>query len=227
MSRNHSEQEFLDMVRDPSFVKFMVVRSPYDRLVSAFYDRVIGSQKRPSRSNWQTRRREIIRKFRVNATEEEIEAAVNPTFEEFLKWILYRYQIRMGTIDTPDTPVLLKSNGSFHWDPFWNLCDVCNVGYDYILRTETLSYDSQPVLTHLGYDSSFSLPHVHKVDADRRNKENFLGSKPLKEFEDIPTDLINRLKDWFVHEKMMFGYDLNVENRLSTCHIRSEHGVCC
>ena len=110
--------ERMHMVRGEhgtKYFKFMVVRHPFVRLVSAFRDKL----ERMTEYNVRYHAKDAVRmtERRYNST-----VADSPTFPEFADYL----------VRTP--PNLMDK----HWAPYSKLCLPCNISYDAILKLETI-----------------------------------------------------------------------------------------
>jgi len=120
-----------------NYSKFVFVRHPYTRLVSAWIDKLNPGV------DWYHRQygRNILRLLRKNATTSVIKSGSGVTFPEFVRYLIYLSKYQGVGFDE-------------HWVPYYKLACPCTVQYDVIGKIETLSEDAAYVMTH-----SFRLPH--------------------------------------------------------------------
>lgn len=114
-----------------SYFKFVFVRHPFDRLVSAYRNKFNNSLNTVFPEIYG---RQIIRNYRPNADNASLSTGQNVTFEEFLRF----------AIDTHPA----KQNE--HWQVYDYLCSFCAVNYDFIGNYETLDSDARFVLNRIG-----------------------------------------------------------------------------
>ena len=117
-----------------NYFKFMFVRDPFERLVSAYRELFV-KQNRPYH---RTHGRRIVRMYRDNSTNESSTVGIDVTFEEFVRYILdpiARRELRV--VDR-------------HWRSFHETCHPCYVRYDFIGKFETLQEDAAYVIKRLG-----------------------------------------------------------------------------
>ncbi|CAH1801302.1 unnamed protein product [Owenia fusiformis] len=133
----YSEQKILQIMQ--GYLKFMVVRNPFERLLSAWQNKF---NKYKSGQFWycNTYGKSIIEKYRKNFTVGD-GSGCDVTFDEFTDYLLER-DFKNGWIDE-------------HWKPYYDLCMPCHVPYDTIIHYETLVEDSNYVLDKLGEKRRF------------------------------------------------------------------------
>ena len=103
-----------------SYFKFLVVRHPLDRLVSAYIDKII-------KRDYLSVKHAIVKQQMKKYNKESY------SFQAFLEYML-------STENSLDP----------HWSPAAEMCDPCNVNYDKIIKLETQAEDLMSVLPHLG-----------------------------------------------------------------------------
>ncbi|XP_071542915.1 carbohydrate sulfotransferase 11-like isoform X2 [Panulirus ornatus] len=111
-----------------TYTKFLVVRDPYERLVSAFRDKFEGTG---SAYYQQSYGYHIMKKYRHTFRGADIpKSGKGLTFTEFVRYI----------IDHP------SERADEHWKPYSLLCYPCAIQYDVISKYETLAEDSERFL---------------------------------------------------------------------------------
>ncbi|CAN9500673.1 unnamed protein product [Ophioblennius macclurei] len=115
------------------YFKFMFVRDPMDRLLSAYRNK-FGEIESYQKSFGV----KIIKRYR------KVDSAKGDdvTFTEFIKYLVDEDEERMNE----------------HWMPMYNLCQPCAVTYDFIGSYEQLERDSEYVLQRIGAPAQLHFP---------------------------------------------------------------------
>ncbi|XP_046387638.1 carbohydrate sulfotransferase 11-like [Ischnura elegans] len=122
---------------------FMVVRHPFERLLSAYRDKLENSKvglEHGVLHFYEKYGRRIVSKYRFNRTlgrdavmdlkEERIE----PTFQEFVRYLIDEDLTRADD----------------HWIPYYLFCTPCLLRYDFIAKVETMQRDQEYVIRSSG-----------------------------------------------------------------------------
>ena len=191
-----------------NYTKFMVVRHPLDRLLSAYYDKAFPQYIRNGNRILKGRARRISEFALNNFHKHESEADssdYNASFWEFSQY----------TFEKMDR----------HWTSYFGHCGQCVIDYDYILRTETMNTDANLFLSH-SYPELTSLPaynHMRSTSA----KANVKSMKILKEFQDFSDSLVAELLKRYQLDMDQFGYHYDVDSQTAMCSFQSANGEKC
>lgn len=141
-----------------NYKKIVMVREPFERLLSAYRNKFI------EKSPYFNKRfgRKIIRRYRKNASPEEIEKGNNVKFSEFVDYIT-----------DPFTKETEPKGFNEHWDLYSSLCQPCLVNYDFVGKYETLDDDIDYIMHDLGIDSFIKFPKRADAYKKKRTKDTF------------------------------------------------------
>lgn len=117
------------------YFKFMFVREPMERLLSAYRNKFGEIQSYQRKYGV-----EIIKRYRKGSAKDSSIAGDDVTFAEFVRYLLDEDVERMNE----------------HWMPVYNLCQPCAVNYNFIGYHENLESDAEFVLQRVG-----APPDVH------------------------------------------------------------------
>ncbi|KAI4490147.1 hypothetical protein M0804_004329 [Polistes exclamans] len=165
--------------------KFLIVRHPFERLLSAYRDKL---EHINGREYYYKRfGRHITHKYRrhKNSTRAKLE----PTFEEFLEFI---------------------ANEKYfdeHWAPYYDTCKPCTIHYDYILKFETFQEDHRFFMqeTRLKYYL------YKKSDFTNINPYGRTTSRLLKKYlENIPKLLLWKIYKIYEKDFQLFSYSIDL-----------------
>ncbi|CAB4002915.1 carbohydrate sulfotransferase 14 [Paramuricea clavata] len=166
-----------------NFYKFMIVRDPFERLVSAY------------RNKWQNKRnielhahlgKTIIEKYRYNNTR-TVETGNDMSFTEYARYL----------IDSPPWEV------NEHWMQYEELCRPCNVKYDFIGSIDTLSRDVTHAMRQIHVnETKHHLVHMRgtPLTKSKQTTADFLKELPRKYFD--------QLMAIYKTDHELFGYPL-------------------
>ena len=128
-----STDERKKVLYDKSYTKIMIVRHPFDRVYSAYYDKI---KSKRDRKMMQMHGSRILNKFHPELDPKIRRKGEGAKFKEFIDYI--------------KLPISLNQAWE-HWDAVYDICQPCHIHYDYILKTETLDSDNTQVIRqHLG-----------------------------------------------------------------------------
>ncbi|XP_076039250.1 carbohydrate sulfotransferase 11-like [Oratosquilla oratoria] len=117
-------------------VRFIIVRHPFARLLSAYRDKIEPLESWPAEFNFRQLGQEIIRVYRPR---EENITSPTPTFPEFVQYVIDS-TANLTTAHEWKKKVVC-------WTPYWVLCGVCSSDYQLILKLETMHEDEHFLIT--------------------------------------------------------------------------------
>ena len=177
-----------------SFTRFLLVRHPFDRLASAYADKIsnVDETRRKIEPYYDEIRQRICRRyalFNVSRNSSAIDIQCQrmiPSFEHFLQYVLHNAR----------DPIYMD----VHWRPYSWLCQVCKWKYNFISKYETLDQD----LPYL-------LKRVVLPDWKFRKRPSTSGKSNQtyrQLFSTVPEKLICELKHLYDDDFRLFNYRL-------------------
>tara|TARA_R110002049_G_scaffold124997_18_gene280571 strand:- start:4482 stop:5549 length:1068 start_codon:yes stop_codon:yes gene_type:complete len=190
----YDKKERSDILRDGDYTKFVVVRNPWDRLVSAFVDKFV----RPSTL-------EDFAESLVNEVCAKKQAVKEPSlcFREFVEYVTSKKPAELDT----------------HWRPQY--CFVGNLSYDVVAKFERMPEDFKEIGVRIGAD--IQLPEknrVHKkggvASSECISTLWELDMAQLKNMDRLPDytawyndDLIDLVRNYYKKDIDTFGYNFD------------------
>lgn len=166
-----------------NYYKIVFVREPFERLLSAFSDKLVNTVNDTYRKRYG---REIVRQYRKNPTNESLQRGHDVTFDEFVTYLLDPRTAETGPFD-------------IHWRQYHELCRPCLIRYDFIGKYETLAEDADFVLSQLGVRKGVSFPKGPR----RRVKTSDLVAE---KFSSVSAADVHRLWKLYSIDFDMFNY---------------------
>ena len=133
----YTEEERLQRIE--TYFKFIFVREPLHRLLSAYKDKFL----RRDRECSKFAREQIVKTYRPQDYKPNYND-IHITFPEFIQYFSY---------DVPRNE---------HWRQYEQLCHPCVINYDFIGHLETLEDDGPLLLKMAGIDDRVTFPPIHK-----------------------------------------------------------------
>ncbi|CAH1777888.1 unnamed protein product, partial [Owenia fusiformis] len=169
-------------------VRFINVRDPWERLLSAYMDRMTYHENRPHKS-WQRNSigRRIMFKYYPGSNAMVVPyEKISFTFTDFLRYII-------------DEPKQLAGRLDDHWLQYYERCRPCDPYLDYnaIVKLETVTEDSNYVLEKIGVKT--------KIKDGPRKTAKYLQ----EQYKEVPRWIIDDLTKIFYWDFKLFDYDMN------------------
>ncbi|CAF1062849.1 unnamed protein product [Adineta ricciae] len=195
-------------ILSPSFTRVLFVRHPFERLVSAYKERIATLEKdRIQQEPYYDALRKIIcyrfsnknRTQRSNPKPYSCQSVI-PSFEHFVQYIL-------NGIDDPSTIIRMDA----HWQPYTIICQVCNIRYNFIGKYESFNDDFTLLLKRLNV-SDWNKQH-HLGASDNRTAEY------RRMYSSLPDQLICGLVRLYKNDLLLFNYQIEdyVNRTISAC----------
>nr|XP_057906816.1 carbohydrate sulfotransferase 10-like isoform X3 [Doryrhamphus excisus] len=176
------------MHRLNTYFKFIIVRDPFERLISTFEDKFLFNK--PSEPWYKhTISHAIIHKYRTGFPFLDDTGLV---FDEFVRYL--------GDVEQRSHMDWQFGEHIIHWATYVELCAPCDVGYDVIGHHETLERDAAHILSRAGIGHLVSYPFV-PAGITRYNK-----TKVERYFSGVSKWDIRRLYERYQEDFHLFGY---------------------
>ncbi|XP_071983615.1 carbohydrate sulfotransferase 13 [Engystomops pustulosus] len=130
-----------------NYLKFIFVREPFERLVSAYRNKFTRTYNTAFHKRYGTK---IIERHRRDPSLEALERGDDVTFEEFLYYLV-------------DPQTQREEPFNEHWERVHSLCHPCIVQYDIVGKYETLEEDANYLLQLIGVGDSIKFPSSSKT----------------------------------------------------------------
>ncbi|XP_076585654.1 carbohydrate sulfotransferase 12-like [Chaetodon auriga] len=169
------------------YTKFLFVRDPFVRLISAFRNKF----GRPNEDFYKQFGSVMVRRYGnvsgslPETAAEAFAAGVKPTFQQFITYLL-----------DPETE--RESIFNEHWRQVYRLCHPCQVKYDFIGRLESLETDAEHLLKLMEVD------HLVHFPSGARNRTATSWEKDW--FAQIPITMRRELYKLYEPDFELFGY---------------------
>jgi len=182
----------------PQSLKFVVVRHPFERLMSAYVDK-LQSYDRDLKYRggyyYAMYGADIVTKYRPKYQEKfpknPLFMRKEPSFVEFVEYLL-------------ETPVTLYDE---HWKPQFLLCPPCHFKFDVIVKMETFDRDTQFILQQRGLEGRVSLRRSHSSgSSDRTGREESHQTRAF--FSQLSQQMVKALYDKYRLDFLMFDYNI-------------------
>ena len=201
-----------------STVKVVTVRHPIERILSAYRDKFIYSVM--GKGSLDAYRYIIInyRKQSPNNIEQQSFVSGEPkiSLTEFVR-------------------LVTDQNAPFnvHWITYMESCHPCAIKYDHVIRTETMQFDTKPILPllHGGKSAEWEI----KIQNSRSTSTHDINHtkqafpKTLSEFDNVPKQYIRNLIEHFKDDLETFGYTFSADTLEASCAISNINSLkgCC
>ncbi|XP_051932972.1 carbohydrate sulfotransferase 11-like [Hippocampus zosterae] len=129
-----------------SYLKFVFVREPFERLVSAYRNKFTRSYNTAFHKRYGTK---IVRRHRANPQPDALENGHDVSFDEFVYYLV-------------DPATQMEEPFNEHWERVHSLCHPCLIHYDVVGKYETLEQDSSYVLRLAGVEDRVRFPASSK-----------------------------------------------------------------
>lgn len=191
-------------------VKFIIVRHPFERLVSAYRDKLAGYTRN---EHYLQMRKVIIKNYRRNKSDK----SSIPTFKESVDFVLDE----LKKMESGSSNIIIDG----HFMPYTRRCIPCAIDYDVIIKFETIEEDSQYLIEQCHLDNKLKVIHENaaptgaRTDQGQKNKSKKVkagkslpdksassSAQSLKFYQDIDSAKLQQLYDHYLLDFEIFGY---------------------
>ncbi|XP_023277543.1 carbohydrate sulfotransferase 12-like [Seriola lalandi dorsalis] len=168
------------------YTKFMFVRDPFVRLISAYRDKFLRSNK----YYYKNFARDILRLYGnrpdpPQTVDEAFVSGVHPSFYNFIEYLL-------------DPLTEKRQPFEPHWRQMHRLCHPCHIQYDFIGHQETLQEDAEHLLRILKLQDDIKFPPSY---------ENMTSPGSVMDwFRAVPLEDRRKLYKLYEGDFRLFGY---------------------
>ncbi|XP_058799283.1 carbohydrate sulfotransferase 11-like [Phymastichus coffea] len=188
--------------------KLMIVRHPFERLLSAYRDKLensVAGREHGSLHFYKRYGEAIVRKYRdktraMPSNNQVIRrlgipepAGIEPTWREFVEYLIHTD---------------LTSYADDHWTPYYLYCTPCLLNYDFIAKVETLDRDQLYAIHQLGL-SDLIIPRWQHATSGANDAASIYFSQLTKEH-------VRKLHAKFKLDFELFGYSSEEYYELAT-----------
>jgi len=181
----------------PSALKFVIVRHPFERLMSAYMDK-LDNYLRDLRfrggyyhamygGDIVSRYREM---YQAKFPKHPLFMRKEPSFVEFIHYVI-------------ETPV---SEFDEHWRPMYLLCPPCHFNFDIIIKMDTFTRDSEYILRQKDLDGYIKLEKKHSSIKQKKSEENLDPKQFL--FSQLSKKMLRDLYNKYRVDCEMFEYSI-------------------
>ncbi|XP_047245078.1 carbohydrate sulfotransferase 11 isoform X1 [Girardinichthys multiradiatus] len=168
-----------------NYFKFLFVREPFERLVSAYRNKFTLKYNSSFHKRFGTR---IIRRYRKNATQDALINGADVKFKEFIDYLVDPATQRDGPLNE-------------HWQTVYQLCHPCHIHYDMVGKYETLEEDANYILQLVGVGDSLHFPSYAK-------STRTTDAMTAQFFSNISTQQQVQLYKLYKMDFLMFNYSI-------------------
>lgn len=186
LARQRYPRPSVDALREAinGSISFVIVRHPFERLVSAYKDKI---QYALPNSHHHKLGIRIIQKYRKLAKGQPWNTQKYPTFSEFVNYLL-------DEVRHPHTEI------DMHWIPVTYFCTPCFFHYDVIAKFETLEEDQNYLI------AVAQLGHMIKPQWRNAGKGAHTNDLVVKLFTELDDEQVRGLYEYYKYDFELFGY---------------------
>jgi len=181
----------------PVSLKFLVVRHPFERVISAYMDKMedyARDLKYRGGYYYAMYGADIVAKYRKKYQEKFPKNSLfirkEPSFVEFVEFLI-------------ETPV---NNYDEHWKPQFILCPPCHFKFDVVVKMETFDRDTDFILSQRNLQGLVSLSKKHASTGEKKSKT---VSPAERLFSQVSKKMVQALYEKYRIDFEMFEYGIS------------------
>jgi hypothetical protein len=147
--------------KNPNLFKFLLVRHPFRRIYSVYYDKFVNDHLEDTLFGWKQLEEDILVQMKLNETLLTIRR--NDLRLDFRTFILY-------IIDSIRKKRLINS----HWEQIVQRCGICLINYDWFGKIENFDRDGKLLIGKLNKNSKKTYLEFPSKEIDKKEKHEIL-----------------------------------------------------
>ena len=198
---------FYDEDHDPSelaeYYRYVLVRHPFTRLVSAFNDKFAY----PGQNFVERYRKGVIHERFDGHFVPDVDGELRMTWEQFLDLLATEP----------------KRFVNQHWESYMSMCDPCLMNFEHVMRLETMDADMKPLLERL------ELPHDTHVNAKRNTSVGRVADQlehVSEIFRKVPDNIMQGIMRTYGLDLEVYGYTWD-NKKGAGCAVVTKDNMCC
>ena len=198
-----------DKAKDLNYTNVIVLRHPFERVASEYEDRI-------AFKNDAVMKKHVQELFRTGVSKDSAKYNAPVSFVEYLKLVI-------AGSEYPKNLLV---------QPYSSTCHVCTMPYGKVIRTETMQADAQQFMSMFNVKAGMVDDYLHTHSSVQTNKvtkeQRNTYQKHLKLFDTVPAFMIDKLKELFINDFTLFGYEFDKNNKIASCRMQTLTGdTCC
>ncbi|RUS75971.1 hypothetical protein EGW08_016278 [Elysia chlorotica] len=174
-----------------TYFKFMFVREPFERVLSAYRNKFAASTRSSEYFKWKFGRK-IIDKYRKPWLIPTNNTGENVTFEEFVTYL----------VDDRRRVIMNE-----HWELFHKLCHPCIIDYDFVGHLERIDDDSQFILDSNNLSDRIKVPS--RIDSKYSLRDT--NSYMQEYYSELPPYAVAQIYRMYQADFILFNYTVPEE----------------
>ncbi|XP_071948497.1 carbohydrate sulfotransferase 11-like [Antedon mediterranea] len=177
-----------------NYTKFFFVRHPFKRVLSVYKNKFENLQNYQAKPLFQNYGKKIIKRWRKNPTQHDLETGEGVTWPEFVNYLIHVREREKFEKD---------DYWSDHWREMHKLCSPCELQYDFVGKLEEITTESKYLLDRLNI--SGKVKYLSSASSRPTNSSDEVTYKSY--FSMLSKEHILGLWKLYKTDFILFGYD--------------------